>query len=132
MVCSVCLKCSRLLNHLRPLKVRSVIRFCHRAIQNKWCAMLTDGNFLLHDNSRLHTGAQTPPLLDFFRWEVLENFFSPSGPDLVPNYFHFFRPHKYHLGNKHYYYEENMKTTVIIGVGVKFPWRGIQYLVVGF
>ncbi|GBN58695.1 hypothetical protein AVEN_131842-1 [Araneus ventricosus] len=50
--------------------------------------MLYGGIVLLHDNSRPHTAAATPELLDQFGWEIFEH--PLYSPDVAPSDFHLF------------------------------------------
>jgi histone-lysine N-methyltransferase SETMAR len=51
-----------------------------RAIQIKWCGILTSGIVLLHDNARPNSAACTEALLEHFSWELLDH--PPYSPEL--------------------------------------------------
>ncbi|GFV74526.1 mariner Mos1 transposase [Trichonephila clavipes] len=49
-----------------------------RALQNKWCNMLSKGVLLHHDNARPHTSRTTRKLIESFGWKVLNH--APYSP----------------------------------------------------
>jgi hypothetical protein len=62
--------------------------------------MLTSGLVLLHDNSRPHTAARTPVLLEHFNWELFDH--SPFSPYLAPSDYHLFIYLKNWLGSQRF------------------------------
>ena len=57
-------------------------------------------HFLLHDNVRPHSAAQTQDLITSFKWEKMDH--PPYSPDLAPSDFHLFLHLKKLLGDKRF------------------------------
>ena len=67
-------------------------------------------HFLLHDNARPHSAAQTQDLITSFKWEQMDH--PPYSPDLAPSDFHLFLHLKKFLGGKRFDDDDDLKDAV--------------------
>ena len=87
-------------------------------------------HFLLHDNARPHSAAQTQDLITSFKCEQMIH--HPYSPDLAPSDFHLFLHLKKFLGGKWFDDDDDLKGTVqkwLTTQAAAFYEEGIQKLV---
>ena len=96
----------------------------------KWVRMFNEGRENVHDNTRLHSAAQTQDLITSFRLEQMDH--PPYTPDLAPSDFHLFLHLKKFLGGKQFDNNGDLKDAVqkwLTSKAVAFYEEGIQKLV---
>ena len=87
-------------------------------------------HFLLHDNARPHSAAQTQDLITSFKWEQMDH--PPYSPDLAPNVFLLFLHLKKFLRGKRFDDDDDLKDAVqkwLTSQAAAFYEEGIQKLV---
>ena len=84
-------------------------------------------HFLLHDNARPHSAAQTQDLITSFKWERMDH--TPYSPDLAPGDFHLFLHLKKFLGGKRFDDDDDLNDAVqkwLLSQAAAFCEEGIQ------
>ena len=87
-------------------------------------------HFLLHDNGRPHSAAQTQDLITSFKWEQMDH--PQYSPDLAPSDFHLFLYQKNFLIGKRFDDDDDLIDAVqklLTSQAVVFYEEGIQKLV---
>ena len=87
-------------------------------------------HFLLHDNARPHSAAQTQDHITSFKWEQMDHLL--YSPDLAPSDFHLFLHLKKFLGGKRFDDDDDLKDAVqkwLTSQAATFYEEGIQKLV---
>ncbi len=87
-------------------------------------------HFLLHNNARPHSAAQTQDLITSFKWEQVDH--PPYSSDLAPSDFHLFLHLKKFLGGKRFDDDDDLKDAVqkwLTSQAAAFYEEGIQKLV---